>query len=309
MSPPPAALSAPPSMENLLAIFRHRWLAMVVFGGVAALAAATVAWLVTPGKYTASVVIQVPKIKGVNETETEQINFQRAASALAKSSTVQDKVVADPDVAGLNETRSHGDPVGWLAKDLTTDNLLLGGDMFRINLSGDYPEDVAVILNKLVQIYNKEFAAREESRTRLQQDQLKEKYHSLSRLVLRPHPLSALQEREKAAGVEDSTAGHHVAEAETRHEPADRPGNAARPSCVANDGQGPTRPRSMPRRRASRPARSRSRSTPSRAGNARWIRAGQQTPGGPAETGKKGPQGCHMSTFTTGTPTARRPRS
>src|SRR5271166_3246501 len=68
---PPAGLSAPPSMENLLAVFRQRWLAMLICGGIAAVTVAAAAWFLTPGKYTASAVIQLPKIKGVNEGESE----------------------------------------------------------------------------------------------------------------------------------------------------------------------------------------------------------------------------------------------
>jgi len=188
-------------MENLLAVFRQRWLAMLFFGGMAAVAAAAGAWFLTPGKYTTSAVIQLPKIKGVNEGESELINFQRASAALVKSNALLDKVIAEPEIGGLNEIRQHADPGGWLGKDLTTDNNQLGADMIRINLSGDYPEDLAVILNKLLEFYNKEFEAREEGRTRSRRKQLKDKYKSLSD-ELRLLRLS-LQERERGAGVED----------------------------------------------------------------------------------------------------------
>jgi polysaccharide biosynthesis transport protein len=199
---PPPALSAPPSMENLLAVFRQHWASMLLFGVVAALLAAAVGWFVTPGKFTASAYIQLPKVKGVSDGESEMVNFQKASAALVKSTALLDKVVADPEIAGLNEIRQYGDPSAALARELTTDNIQLGADMIRINLSGDYPEDLAVIVNKILQVYNKEFEAREQARTRARREQLMDKYKNFSDDLRRFR--MELQTREKAQNVEDS---------------------------------------------------------------------------------------------------------
>ena len=75
--PPPPALSAPPSMESLLAVVRQRWVVMLFAGLLAGAAGAAAGWYLAPGKYTAVAVIQLPKMKGISDGE-ELLNYQRA---------------------------------------------------------------------------------------------------------------------------------------------------------------------------------------------------------------------------------------
>ena len=106
--PPPPALSAPPSMESLLAVVGRRWVLMLLAGLVAGAAAG---WFLAPGKYTAVAVIQLPKMKGISDGE-ELLNCSRSAAAVIKTTPVLDRVLEDPKVAGLSEVRQLQRPVG-----------------------------------------------------------------------------------------------------------------------------------------------------------------------------------------------------
>ncbi len=62
---------------------------------------------------------------------------------------------------------AHGDlddQIAWLQKDLVIEPVLANPEVLRLTLPGKYPEDLATILNKLMDVYVKDNQVREQAR-------------------------------------------------------------------------------------------------------------------------------------------------
>src|SRR5436305_330533 len=82
-APAPPALSAPPGLDTAWHILRRRWHVVVAAGLAAALIGFGAAWLLTPGKYTATATVYLASRNprtGMIESE-EFANFQRSQIA------------------------------------------------------------------------------------------------------------------------------------------------------------------------------------------------------------------------------------
>ena len=162
-TPAPPALSAPPSLEAVWHILRRRWPIVVGAGLLAALLGAAVAWFVTPGKYATYVVIHLesrnPKTGSIEPDEL--LSFQRTQIATLKSYEVISRLIAKPEIRELSEMQKHqGSEQEWLQKDLEVDTKL-GTELLRVTLTGDNPDDLAMILNALVVLYKEKADADE----------------------------------------------------------------------------------------------------------------------------------------------------
>jgi hypothetical protein len=164
-------------MSALLQALRRCWVRVLCLGLLGALVGFGVTWLVVPGRYTSSALMLVSSKppRGSREGESDFANFQRTQAALLRSYAVLHGVLQKPEVAGLREVRAHHDPLAWLQKELVTD-YLLGPEILRVTLSGDYPEDVAAVLNEVTRAYLREVASKDEARVAGRVKQLQESY-------------------------------------------------------------------------------------------------------------------------------------
>jgi capsular exopolysaccharide synthesis family protein len=199
---PPAALSAPPSMEGLLNALRQRWwlvlslaLGAGVLGGVAA-------WCVVPAHYSVETLLHIaPRSQGTYESDTEFLNFQRTQTAVVKSFPVILATLEKPGVAALPEVRDHDDAPEWLNKAIKTDTLL-GPEIIRVTLEGDRGEDLAILLNELAQAYIRSCVSKDEARIQERIRQLQGSFQACSE-ELREKRLT-LQRRERALDIPDA---------------------------------------------------------------------------------------------------------
>jgi capsular exopolysaccharide synthesis family protein len=203
----PAALAAAtaPGGTSVLQVVRRRW--MLAFGLGLAAAALTIAvvWFLMPGKYSAQALVTVsPRAHGgAYESETDFQNFQRTQASWVKRPSVLRAVLARPDIAQLNEVRAQEDPLNWLGKNLTAD-FQDAPEVMRVSLSGDYPEDLAVILNEVVKAYLREYAAKEKAKAAARIKQLREGYQTCAEALREQRATFA--QRLEAAGLEDPQA-------------------------------------------------------------------------------------------------------
>ncbi len=147
-----------PDMEGLLTAFRRRWPLAILLGVCSAVAGAGLAWKVIPAsKYTARSLIKVattpPKIVfDTHETGTNYHTYQRTQVTLVKSRTVLNSALRNPKVAGLESVREQTDPVEWLEKALIAD-FPGGSEILQVTLSGDRPQDLAILVNAVIDSY------------------------------------------------------------------------------------------------------------------------------------------------------------
>jgi capsular exopolysaccharide synthesis family protein len=168
----PPALTAPPGLDTLWHTLRRRWLLIFFLGLLGAAGAFAAVWFLMPGRYSTYSLVRISTRLGAgNDTESEFIAFQKTQAVLIKSGPVIEKLLARPSVAELPEVRAHSDPVAWLQKDLVAD-FTLGPEILRITLNGDRPEDLAYLLNELVDVYRKTYVEEELDKLKKRQDNL-----------------------------------------------------------------------------------------------------------------------------------------
>jgi len=179
---PIAAAIAPavtPNALTLLYALRRRYKLAFGVGPILAGLAALGAWfLVPPSKYTTRALLQVasspPKV--IFRTEENRVDFgtyQKTQLMLIKSRTVLNKSLNDPKVIKLKDVREQVDPVLWLEKKIQADYL---GEVLRISMSGDKPEDLAILVNAVAEAYRKEIVDAESRERWLRRDELKKIY-------------------------------------------------------------------------------------------------------------------------------------
>jgi capsular exopolysaccharide synthesis family protein len=213
IDPAAFAAAAAPGGSTLLQVVRRRWLLACGLGVAAAAITIAVVWFLMPGKYSAQALVTVAHRPngGPYESETEFQNFQLAQASLVKRPSVLRAVLARPDIAQLNEVRAQEDPLSWLGKNLAAD-FKDGPDVMRVSLSGDYPEDLAVILNEVVKAYLQEYAAKEKAKAAARIKQLREGYQKCAEDLRQQR--ANFSQRLEAAGLEDPQA------ASARHQTA-----------------------------------------------------------------------------------------
>jgi hypothetical protein len=78
-------------------------------------------------------------------------NFQKTQVSLLKSNTVLETALSDPNIAKLKIVKEHvPDQVAWLERSLKID---CEGEIMTVSLSGERPEELARIVNEVVDTY------------------------------------------------------------------------------------------------------------------------------------------------------------
>ncbi len=171
----PPGINAPPNFSSLWQAFQRRWLVAVCLGVLFGCAVFALLLTVFPAKYVAEARIGVSqKNKGLNTfTQGEQQDFnlfKKTVEANVKTpSNLQktlDQYVSKEEAAkGVDGRRlrdlefirtNSGDDLKWLEKALKT-HWNVGPETLTIQLSGDNPEEVALILNTLVATFEKDY--------------------------------------------------------------------------------------------------------------------------------------------------------
>ena len=167
---------------RLLAAFRRRWLLAVGLGMLAATVAGTAAWfLVPPAKFAAEAVLQVDSRVPVvvfstaetqNQAQDEYKRYQKSQINLVRSRLVLVSALGQPGIDKFRTIREADDPVTWLKEHLEV-SFINDSEILQIGLKGDYPEEMAAIVNAVREAYMEEVVNVERKRTE-RYDMLKE---------------------------------------------------------------------------------------------------------------------------------------
>jgi capsular exopolysaccharide synthesis family protein len=148
----PPALTNPPGVDNLLATVRRRWPLILFLGFGGALLAFFLVWQLVPGRYASILILGIQHAEGEGELAT----FSRLQQGFLKSSEVLGELLRRVNVAELREVQAHGTDTAWLRSALVVDQPLGAGfETIRVTLQGDNPDDIALLLNELADVYIK----------------------------------------------------------------------------------------------------------------------------------------------------------
>ncbi len=181
----PDILSASPSPIDLLRALRRRWTLGVGLGMVLAGLLASVVWVLVPVRYEAQSLIKIQKIMpvviqnarngGQDEGAAYDI-YKKTQLQLLKSNFVLGRATRSPEMAGLQTMQEHkADPVGFLESKLVVD---YPGDaeLMRVAIKGTRREELATIVNTIVQSYMDEVVNADNVAKLKQRDLLNQHY-------------------------------------------------------------------------------------------------------------------------------------
>jgi uncharacterized protein involved in exopolysaccharide biosynthesis len=107
--------------------------------------------------YTARALLQVYSAeqtlieKDIRLSLNDYRNFQKTQETLLKSNTVLESALSDANIKKLKTVKEHvPDQVAWLNESLKIDS---EGEIMLVSLSGDRPEELAKIVNEVVDTY------------------------------------------------------------------------------------------------------------------------------------------------------------
>ena len=136
----------------------YRWKLALLAGLILAGVGAGLAWITYKPKYTAWAAIYLvpskpPLVQGAargDELRSKE-DFQRTQVYMIKSRDVLKTVLKKDDVRDLTTIRKEN-PAEWLAAELQV-GFVGGTDICRISLSGENPEEIALIVNTVKDVY------------------------------------------------------------------------------------------------------------------------------------------------------------
>lgn len=157
----------PFTLLGMLDAFRRRWIPALAVAVPAALVVAGLLWQAVPAEYESSALLKVHQFDRSlvfdKQDATELINYQKSQINFIRSRPVLTSAVK---VSGVRECRLLADmkhPVEWLEEELVVEGDF-SDEFIRITLAGEIPEDLALIVNAVKDVYLDEavFNARKE---------------------------------------------------------------------------------------------------------------------------------------------------
>jgi len=154
----PPALRAAPEVGDLARALARRWRLALAAAVLASAAVGLAAWKFVPAaKYTTKTMLHVathrPKVLfDTAERQADARAYQRTQVTIVRSRLVLEGALRKPEVERLPTVRRESDAAEWLEKELQVD-FPSGSEILVIAMSGDRPEDLAVLVNAVADSY------------------------------------------------------------------------------------------------------------------------------------------------------------
>ena len=177
----------PVTLWGILDAFRRRWIPCLAIAVPSALLVAALAWQSVPAEYESSALLKVHQYQQQNVVETKeqesdflmyrdsQINFLKSRPVLTSAVRIE----------GIKETRLLRNvkfPVEWLEEELVVDSDF-SEEFIRITLAGEYPEDLATLVNAVKDVYLDEVVYNERNERSRQLRDLERKFKEMDKNV------------------------------------------------------------------------------------------------------------------------------
>ena len=143
---------------GMLTCLRRRWVLTLVLAIPAALLASAIVWEVVPAKYESSAILKIQQYEQIvafdnsKQRSTEFLTYRDTQKGFIKSRAVLTSALRDPKVVECGTMKAVGYPVEWLMKELNVDEQI-SPEFLKISLQGEYPEDLALIVNAIKESY------------------------------------------------------------------------------------------------------------------------------------------------------------
>lgn len=154
---------------GILTALRRRWVPALVLAIPAALLAFAIVWEMVPAKYESSAILKIQQYEQIivfenaKQRSTEFLTYRDTQKGFIKSRGVLTAALRDPKVAECRTMRTVGHPVEWLMKELKVDEQI-SPEFLKISLQGEYPEDLALVVNAVKESYLNEVVYNERNK-------------------------------------------------------------------------------------------------------------------------------------------------
>ncbi len=177
----------PITLWGLLDAFRRRWIPALAVAIPAALLVAGIMWQMVPAEYESSALLKIHQYEKIVATDTKQrasefLNYRNSQINFLKSRPILTSAMR---VEGIRECRlmkGKSYPVEWLEEELEVDSDI-SDEFIRITLAGEFPEDLAAVVNAVKDVYLDEVVYNERSEKIESLRTLEEKYKELNENV------------------------------------------------------------------------------------------------------------------------------
>ncbi len=142
---------------GILTAFRRRWIPALALGIPAALLAMALIWEMIPAKYESFALLKIQQFEQVltfeaKERQTEFLMYRDTQRALLKSRGVLTSALRNPEVTDCRTLQNVEFPIDWLTRELTVEEEV-SAEFLRVGLEGEYPADLALIVNAVKDAY------------------------------------------------------------------------------------------------------------------------------------------------------------
>ncbi len=154
---------------GILTALRRRWVPALVLAIPAALLATAIVWEMVPAKYESSAILKIQQYEQVivfenaKQRSTEFLTYRDTQKGFIKSRGVLTAALRDPRISECRTMSTVGHPVEWLMKELKVDEQI-SPEFLKISLQGEYPEDLALIVNAVKDSYLNEVVYNERNK-------------------------------------------------------------------------------------------------------------------------------------------------
>ena len=207
----PKILTAPPQIPEILNSFRRQWRLALILGLLFALPAGLIAWFLVPVNYTAHSLMQSRRNTLIFDVQNAEESGWEAQEQLIRGYRVLNTALNDGlmELQYIKEAQQDGiDPVDYLANvliievpDSEKERKGYGGQILRISMKGDDPDQLKQILEAVTDAYLEEVVTEERAEWLKQKDVLQAQYlEKVDELRLKREDL---QELAKTVGTSD----------------------------------------------------------------------------------------------------------
>ncbi|WP_417847627.1 polysaccharide biosynthesis tyrosine autokinase [Thalassoglobus sp.] len=160
----------------LLNSVRRNWFIATLLGLIFGAAAAVATWVYVPAPYQAFFEFHINSVESkiLFNTSEERSNFNTYKQTQMRKVTgeyVLNAALRDPEISSLPTLKEQEHPTDWLEENLKVSSP--ASEFFRLELEGDRPQDLAMIVNAvadafLTEVVNKERTSRQDRLRQLQ---------------------------------------------------------------------------------------------------------------------------------------------
>jgi capsular exopolysaccharide synthesis family protein len=152
-----------PTFAGLLNALKRRWLLACIIGTVVGCGIGLGVWLAMPkGKHFARALVKLNQDAMLNQSDEYFRRFRDAQLLIIKSRRLLTQLAGDPQVKELPMFREDGDRVRSLEGMISAKRLQDADDFIQISMNGDDSEQIRVILERLLFVYEKDARTVEE---------------------------------------------------------------------------------------------------------------------------------------------------